>query len=204
MSKVSNVSLGFMLIWILMSFASAQSAGTPALPKINPTVQQKQVVEEIVHQFRVQKFEQPLMFSGVVSKSNLEPEFVWIQYINALKLGRLDDAVALWDEESKRKIEQDMQQRGMTKSGLAEKWRSLYENKEFFVRERIVYGSRYVLLPYYEAVAGSTPLLRETLAFVKVRDGWRLTLDLAENPVKIGWMSSGERIRRLANPDREK
>lgn len=202
MSKVSNVSLGFVLFWVLMPFASAQSAGVPAFPKINPAAQQKQVVEEVIHQFKIQKFERPLVFSEVVNKSNLEPEFVWMQYIHPLKLGRLDDAISLWDEESKRAIEQDMQQRGMTKSDLAEKWKRLYEKKEFFVQERIIYGARYVLLPYYESVAGSMPLFRETLAFVKARDGWHLTLDLAENPVKIGWMSPGERIRRLANPDK--
>ena len=187
-----------------MQLVTAQPAGTPSLPKLNSVVQQRQVVEEVIYQYKIQKFEQPLVFSKVVNKSNLEPEFVWMQYIYALKLGRLDDAISLWDEESKRAIKQDMQQTGKTKSVLAEDWKSQYEKKEFFVKERIIYGKRHILIPYYESVAGSTPLFRETLAFVKVGDGWLLTLDLAENPVKIGWMSPDERIRRLANPDKDR
>lgn len=204
MNKVSNLSFGFALLGISMQLVTAQPAGTPSLPKLNSVVQQRQVVEEVIYQYKIQKFEQPLVFSKVVNKSNLEPEFVWMQYIYALKLGRLDDAISLWDEESKRAIKQDIQQTGKTKSVLAEKWKSQYEKKEFFVKERIIYGKRHILIPYYESVAGSTPLFRETLAFVKVGDGWLLTLDLAENPVKIGWMSPDERIRRLANPDRDR
>lgn len=198
----SALLVGLLVLWSTAGAQSSNNSG--AAPRLMAGGQQRQVIEEVIYPFQIRTYENPWMLPSLPTSSKKDPEFVLALYLQAMKSGNYDEALSLWDNQSQEKIREFDRQTGRTKADWVNEWRRRFSEKSFSIKERIIYGDRYTLIPYYEIAKGSAFEFRETLAFVKSGDEWRLTLDLAENPVKIKWMNPDERIRRLVNPNKEK
>lgn len=187
---------------ILISlFSSPTVAQILSLPKLSIKKEGSQLIEEVIHPLTVQKYEQLWLLptTNVVDRS--KPELVVASYISEIKQGQYERALDLWDPKSKALIVAADKGEGKTKKDWLVEWEKKYKGQNFFIKEQITYGLKYVLIPYYRQPADSSAsnILVETLSLRKDGETWSLTLDLARTPVPSNWMKSGERSQRVSD-----
>lgn len=176
-------------------------AQTVVTPKLLSRQESSQLIEEIIHPLSVQKYEQSWLLPALDIDDRSKPELVVASFIAALKKGQYERAMDFWDAASKTLIIASDKADGKTKKDWLVEWDKKYKGQNFSIRERISYGRKYVLIPYYRQIS-DTPnqsVLVETLSLRQDGDTWLLTLDLAKTPVPSNWMKAGERVKRVSD-----
>ena len=201
LAKLQSATMQINLFCIFIFFTSSVVAQVISLPKLSFKKENSQLIEEVIHPLTVQKYEQLWLLptTNVVDRS--KPELVVASYISEIKQGQYERALDYWDPKSKALIVAADKGEGKTKKDWLVEWEKKYKGQNFFIKEQITYGLKYVLIPYYRQPADSSAsnILVETLSLRKDGEAWSLTLDLARTPVPSNWMKSGERSQRVSD-----
>lgn len=193
---MNNIIKIFIFIFILFSKSSlAQIKYDPIFS--SPNTEKRHLIEEVLYTYSVSNYNKNWVIPDDFKNNKELPEYVLIDYVNNLKQGDYDRAISLWTLKSIELINKMNAVESKNKEDWLIEWRKKYSNKKFLVKEKINYGNKYILIPYYEIINNETVLI-ETLVFEKTVDGWFLTLNLAGNPVKRNWMNKGVRVQKLA------
>jgi hypothetical protein len=130
------------------------------------------------------------------SLDGLSAEEVVVAWLNAMRRGGYEQALALWDAESKAKILERSKRENKSPADWVAIWNRIYPpTSRISLLHQVGYGP-YSLYEYQVTVNGSLSA-QETVALRQEGKRWYLTLALADNAVVQGWKTPGQRIRRL-------
>jgi hypothetical protein len=188
----------YFLITLFAFYAAAVSAQvSPA----NNSFQNKQIIEEVIHTFSVQKLTPELTLSGQ-SASNLSagtPEKTVQAWLLAMKQSTYSEVMSFWDAAAREKSRALDQRANKSNAQSEREWKSLMSNSSAVITNRITYGN-YVLLTLEIRDQSKATIMKETLALQNNEGAWKLTYDLVDSVVFNKWDSDEKRIQRLANP----
>jgi len=103
-----------------------------------------------------------------------------------------------WTAASVRDMEQRDRADGTTPRDWETRWKTLYAGKRFDLLNRIDYG-RYVLIEYRVSGApGGKPMV-DTAALAKDGQQWKVTQELAADPILQHWNSPQRRVQMAPN-----
>lgn len=160
-------------------------------------VRRSQIIEEVAHPFSVYTYSTPFEISETTDLTKMPaPERAVAEWLRAMQRGSYDAAFASWDADSQKRITERNAQQRKTKQDWEKEWSNVYRNKPVVLKQRIVYGE-YMLVPYWFAEDRDRVEPAETATLKKEQDTWKVTLELAANPVLTSWTKPGTRVQRL-------
>lgn len=183
------------LLVVYQALAHAQNSATVVSPK------SKQLIEEVVHSFSVQKLvpETILVGQSAIALTSNTPEKTVQAWLLAMKQSSYSDVMSFWDVAAREKSRALDVSSNKSNAQWEREWRNLMANSSAFVTNKITY-SDYILLSLEIRDQNKAVTLKETVALKNSEGAWRLTYDLVENIVFSKWDSDQTRIQRLASP----
>ncbi len=122
------------------------------------------------------------------------PEDALIANLSSLAAANFAWNNQTWTVPSVQEMEKRDKEQGETAAKWEARWKTLYVGKRFELLNRIDY-SKYVLIEYrVTAQAGGAPIV-DTASLVKEGGLWKLTQELAADPILVHWNSPQRRVQ---------
>ncbi|MCZ6623297.1 MAG: hypothetical protein O7B35_03525 [Deltaproteobacteria bacterium] len=164
-------------------------------------VERKTLVEEITHEYYVRKYSPPVKVVFVEKQeecSYSSPEEIVIAHLSAMAAVDYEWDVSCWNEESQKINAAQYRSANITPDHLKEKWKEVFKGSQFELVTRVDFRGGVVI--EYKVIRQSNAKPK-TFTFQNVAkkqaDGkWKLTQELASNPVKNNWHIPEEKVKR--------
>lgn len=161
----------------------------------------QQIIVETIHTYKSESYKEKLSFVSGITKpkfSDDSPETVLVEYLTALATGEVDQAIEYWTIDSKKLIQNKNTK--ISKDELIKSAKALNYKSEIEFVARITYASYSIVeLKFKYANSKSEPTL-ETYALTKQDGKWKLTQELADDPVVCCRNNARNRIQRVGIP----
>jgi hypothetical protein len=164
----------------------------------------KQLIVETVHTYQSSSYEDTIVFTGGMSAPKLDkqgPEYALVEFINFMASGDADGAKSKWTIDSIKLISKRNNQ--IPKSDLIKSMRVQNEGVNFQFVNKIVYGNYVIIELKLSKNEQAKPIPNETYALVSENSIWKLTQELADDPVMCCSNSSQSRLRKVGVPGGE-
>ena len=193
------------IVMIVLVLLLAMAANTLSAQSLKPKFKvssevTKQLIVETIYTYRVMKYEQPVTINLLTKEdqsSYSTPEDAVAAHFSAMYAGNHDWFMNSWTKDSQIKMrERDISLRRTPEFWL-DTWKKILPVKTVQLVTRIESGS-YVFIEY-QLVSRETnqPTFHDTLA-LKDEDGkWRITQELAADPVLAAWNAPVPRIQQV-------
>lgn len=177
----------------LLTVATAVAAQEPALS--TPDI--RNLIVERIYPYTVQKYTPPFALPEAAPSRGAAstPEEALACYFSSMKEGDFGWNNSCWTAESVSLMRQlDARNRRTPAQWVAE-WRSFYPARDIVLLHRIEFA-RFVLIEYQTRRRdGAGSVTSDTLALTKAGDGWKLTQELADDPIMTHWRSDKPRVQ---------
>lgn len=177
------------LIPIFLYSAIAVGAEGPSLD----AGEYRTLIVEHVRVYAVQKYSPPFGLTRVTRDAARydKPEDTLAAYFSSMQSGDFDWNNETWTAASVALMKSRDRQAGKSPDDWKREWAAFYPERRIKLISRIAYGD-YVLVEYRtEPANGSGPSTADTLALVRTGAGWRVTQELAEDPILTNWRTGG-------------
>ncbi len=164
----------------------------------------KQIIVETVHTYQSFSYEGTVDFIGGGATPKLDkqgPEYALAEFINLMAIGDVDSATSRWTSDSIKLISKRNNQ--IPKSDLITSMRVQNEGINFQFVNKLVYGNYVILELKLSKNQQTKPIPNESYALVSENSIWKLTQELADDPVMCCSNSSQSRLRRVGVPGGE-
>ena len=194
--KVFLSAIGFALS------ASSYSLEKPIPPAGASSVEFKTLIVENVYSYELNKYtpsKQLNLITDRKSASYADPAAALVAHFSAMKAADFDWFLNSWSANSR--VEMMVRDKKLNRSSSY--WIDLWSNwgvgDSFELLNWIQYG-RYVLIQYQlKSVNGNKKLIVDTVALIKDGQEWKLTQDLANDPILVNWNNQRGRIQVAPN-----
>lgn len=184
---MKNIALLSLLLTVApVCFAQSFPTGAPS--QIN-------VIEELVHPVKVYQYQPPVNVAKVQLAPTPSPEAVVIRYLKAMAAGDEEAAVAGWDAESVRMIEENEKRMGRSKAQRVAQWATLFKDRSVQLQRKAEY--RDLTFIEFTLNQNGKVSLTDSVAVVKTAEGYQLTMKPVDSAVMQGWHSETRRVQRL-------
>jgi hypothetical protein len=161
----------------------------------------KQIIVEYSHIFETYEYLEK--YSFVAGKSmpqveNQNPEFVLATYLNSLAKGDVASGLKLWTVESQKLIAR--QNKNMTTNELVKNVKAQNEGLNFSFINKIKYGDYVIIDLNITSKIDSSLNKMESYALISENSIWKLTQDLADDPVMCCRKNNQNRIQKMGIP----
>lgn len=195
---LNNVRRYFSIAFLLFIVCGPAFALKLAPPNI------RQLIVETVYTYQVFAYEEVVNFTAGVSMPKIEeqtPEYALADYLSLLATGKVQIAMSRWTTDSQMLIAK--RNKNFTIEQLAKNTRAQNEGVVFTFVGRITYGN-FVILHLKSTRAGSkSPETFDSYALIRENSSWKLTQELADDPVMCCRDAGQARIQRVGVPGGE-
>ncbi|WP_018413422.1 hypothetical protein [Methyloversatilis thermotolerans] len=192
-----KIAYSFLCSILALHGALAVAAEGPALN----AGEYKTLIIENVRVYVIQKYTPPFELTRVArAEARYESvEDALASYFSSMQSGDFDWNNETWTAASVALMKARDQQARKTPDDWKREWAAFYPQRRIKLISRVSYD-KYVLVEYRtEPVNGSGPATTDTLALVRAGAGWRITQELAEDPILTNWRAGG-RVQIMDRP----
>lgn len=176
----------------------AEPAATRSTPP--PHAVHKALIVETVYPYSVAALQPALVVQPLTrsAASFDRPEDAMVAHFSAMLAGDFEWFMSTWTAPSQALMRSRDQQRARKPAYWTGLWSKVYAGRRIELLNRIDYGE-YVLIEYGLYAPGEqSPGFRDTVATVKENGRWKLTQELAREPILANWNSTSGRVQVVA------
>jgi hypothetical protein len=180
--------------------AQELAAMMPNYPTSQPVT--KTLVVEQLHVFRLAKYSPPYLLrldvkSGAPSFAT--PEDAVLAHFRAMKQRDFSKFMTTWTKDSQAFMRKRDEERGRAEAFWVSAWEKALERQKVELSSWLQYG-KYILIEYrMSREDGPGTVFEDTVALTRENGEWKLTQELAADPILANWNAPTGRIQILSD-----
>lgn len=183
---------------LMTAAANAQQPSAPAPLQGGGPPTFKTLIVETVHPYSLTTLQpaQPVaLVKSRAAASFSAPEHTLAAHFSAMVTHDFDWFLSTWSAEAQPLVTRREKASGKTREATFASWDRMLKGREIKLLSWIVYG-KYVLIDYGIFVNGQAePVFSDTVALKPEGGGWKLTQELAADPILLGWKAPNGRLQ---------
>lgn len=192
----------FILVFILLTNCFAYSQNNKNVPEDFESEQNKALVVEEFHHYKIYSFGKGKIIKTIDSKEKVTyktPFDAIASHVSAMKNLDIKWFKETWDLPSIQFNQKKLAELKTNESDYIKLWVKYKFSNNFVILNQINYGN-YVLIEYKLLSEDSNiKPLQDTVALIQVENEWKLTQSLYKNPLFNNWKTIKPRIQRIAD-----
>jgi len=190
--------LGFFLYICALTNVVAQiGPASPAAPALY-----KNMIVETVYPLKVQQYspnKKLVLLADQAKASYSHPEETLQAHFSAMAELNFEWFLTTWDSQSANQITKKNRELNRDSSYWTGLWKKMLAGRDVELTHWVNYG-RYVLIAYrIKAMNATEKEFSDTVALTKEGNYWKLTQELANDPILTYWNAPSGRVQRAAN-----
>ncbi len=189
--------------WVMLlagSLAGSMAGSAMAADLSKDFVAMTQTVVEYSYPIKLSRYKDNAYIDLVANEKDAAydtPEAAITSHFSAMRKGDVDWFLRTWNDSGARRIQQRMSDRKLVAADVGREWKEQFGADGRIRLEK--YGELGALvLVKYQLMKGETVSIQDTLVLRREPSGWRLTQELASDPIQQLWDTDQRRFTSLA------